>query len=37
MSTKRYMPEEIIQYLRTVERESDKGLAVFNACESDTC
>ena len=36
MATKRYMPEEIIRHLRTVERETHKGLALFNACESDT-
>ena len=32
MPKKRYMPEEIIQHLRTVERETGKGLAVLDAC-----
>ena len=32
MPRKRYMPEEIIQHLRTVERETGKGLAVLDAC-----
>ena len=37
MPKKRYMAEEIIQHLRTVERENGKGLAVFDACQSVTC
>ena len=37
MSKKRYMPEEIIQHLRTVELETGKGPAVFDAYQSDTC
>ena len=32
MPRKRYTPEEIIQHLRTVERETGKGLAVLDAC-----
>ena len=32
MAKKRYMPEEIIQYLRTVELETGKGPAVLDAC-----
>jgi putative transposase len=36
MPKKRYMPEEIIQHLRTVELETGKGLAVFDACQNDT-
>ena len=37
MPKKRYMPEEIIQHLRTVELETGKGLAVFDACQNATC
>ena len=32
MPRKRYTPEEIMQHLRTVEREIGKGLAVLDAC-----
>jgi transposase-like protein len=32
MPRKRYTPEEIIQHLGTVERETGKGLAVLDAC-----
>jgi transposase InsO family protein len=32
MSKKRYTPEEIIQYLRTVELDTGKGLAVLDSC-----
>ena len=32
MPKKRYTPEEIIQHLRTVELDTGKGLAVFDAC-----
>jgi len=32
MPTNRYTAEEIIQYLRTVELEAGKGLAVLDAC-----
>jgi len=32
MPKKRYTPEEIIQYLRTVGLEAGKGLAVLDAC-----
>ena len=32
MPKKRYTPEEIIQYLRTVELETGKGLAVLDVC-----
>ena len=31
MPQKRYTPEEIIQYLRTVELDTGKGLAVLDA------
>ena len=32
MPRKRYTPEEVIQYLRTVELDTVKGLAVLDAC-----
>jgi hypothetical protein len=32
MPRKRYTPEEILVHLRTVEIETDKGLAVVDAC-----
>jgi len=32
MPKQRYMPEEIIQPLRTVELETGKGVAVLDAC-----
>jgi hypothetical protein len=32
MPQKRYTPEEIIQHLHTVELETDKGVAVLDAC-----
>ena len=32
MPKKRYTPEQIIQNLRTVELETDNGVAVFDAC-----
>ena len=32
MPKKRFTPEEILQHLRTVELETGKGLAVFDAC-----
>ena len=32
MPKRRYTPEEIIQYLRTVELETGKGLAVLDVC-----
>lgn len=32
MPRKSYTPEEIIQYLRTVELDTGKGLAVSDAC-----
>ena len=32
MPKKRYTPEEIIQHLRTVELDTDKGLAVLDSC-----
>ena len=32
MPKKRYTPEEMIQYLRTVELDPGKGLAVLDAC-----
>ena len=32
MPKKRYMPEEILQPLRTVEMETGKGLVVLAAC-----
>ena len=32
MPRKRYTPEEILQYLRTVELETGTGLAVLDAC-----
>jgi hypothetical protein len=32
MSKKRYTLEEIIQHLRTVELDTNKGLAVLDAC-----
>ena len=32
MPRKRYTPEEVIQYLRTVEIDTGKGLAVLDAC-----
>lgn len=32
MPKRRYTPEEIIQYLRTVEVETGKGLAVLDVC-----
>jgi putative transposase len=34
MPKKRYMPEAILQHLRTVERETGKGLAVRDACRT---
>jgi hypothetical protein len=37
MPKKRYMAEEIIQHLQTVELETGKGRAVFDVCQSDTC
>ena len=33
MPKKRYTPEEIIQHLRTVERDIGKGLAVLDSCQ----
>lgn len=35
MPKKRYMSEEIIQHLRTVELETGKGPAVFDAYQSN--
>ena len=32
MPKKRYTAEEIIQYLRTVELDTGKGLAVLDSC-----
>jgi len=32
MPRKRFTPEEVIQHLRTVERDTGKGLAVLDAC-----
>ena len=32
MPRTRYTPEEVIQYLRTVEIDTGKGLAVLDAC-----
>jgi len=34
MPKRRYTPEEIIQHLRTVERETGKGLPVLDACRT---
>ena len=31
MPRKRYTPEEVIQHLRTVERDTGKGLAMLDA------
>ena len=36
MPKKQYMPEEIIQHLRTGELETGKGPAVFDPYQSDT-
>jgi putative transposase len=32
MPKKRYTPEEILEHLRTVELDTDKGLAVLDSC-----